>query len=180
MDYKFCWGIPLIIFLAACTPDQSDVTQTPYSPNNIATPTVNTIQTLEPTASSPAFSTDVMSGLIAFYSDRDGNPEIYIMKPDGSGVKRLTNDPGFDDSPAISPDGSCVAFLTARHDPDPRFPNLKYEIYVIDSGGSNLRRLTTTDAAEDHPSWSPDVKKIIFDADYDEDGDLGSLPFRSS
>jgi TolB protein len=170
MDYKFCWGIPLIIFLAACAPDQFDVTQTPNSPNNIAAPRVNPTQTLEPTAMSPAFSTDAMSGMIAFYSDRDGNPEIYIMKPDGSAVRRLTNDPGFDDSPAISPNGSQVVFLTARHDPNPKFPNFKYEIYVIDSDGSNLRRLTTTEAAEDHPAWSPDGKKIIFDADYDEDG----------
>jgi len=92
------------------------------------------------------------------------------MNSDGSNLKRLTIDSTFDDSPAISPDGSQVAFLTARHDPDPQFPNLKYEIYIINSNGSNLRRLTNTEAAEDHPAWSPDGTKLIFDADYDGDG----------
>ena len=110
------------------------------------------------------------NGLIAFYSDRDGNPEIYVMGADGSGLARLTNDPASDDSPAISPDGTQIVFLTARHDPSPQFPDLKYEIYVMDIDGSNPRRLTHTEAAEDHPAWSPDGSGIIFDADYDGDG----------
>jgi TolB protein len=109
-------------------------------------------------------------GIIAFYSDRDGNPEIYTMNTDGSGLARLTNDPAFDDSPSISPDSTRIAFLTARHDPDHQFPNLKYEIYVMDMDGGNPRRLTNTEASEDHPAWSPDGSKIIFDADYDGDG----------
>jgi TolB protein len=110
------------------------------------------------------------AGLIAFYTDRDGNPEIYTMNADGTGLLRLTNDPGSDDSPAFSPDGSRIAFLTSRHDPDPRFPNYKYEIYVVERDGSNLRRLTNTEAGETHPAWSPDGSKILFDADYDGDG----------
>jgi TolB protein len=92
------------------------------------------------------------------------------MRADGSDLVRLTNDPGFDDSPAISPDGTRIAFLTARHDPNPQFPNLAYEIYVMDVDGRNGRRLTDTAAAEDHPAWSPDGSRILFDADYDGDG----------
>jgi tricorn protease-like protein len=57
--------------------------------------------------------------VVAFYSDRDGNPEIYRMNLDGSGLKRLTDDPAFDDSPALSPDGKQIAFLSARNDPNP-------------------------------------------------------------
>ncbi len=115
-------------------------------------------------------STGTITGRVAFYSDRDGNPEIYTMNADGSAVTRLTNDPVFDDSPALSPDGAQIVFLTARHDPAPRFPELKYELYVMNSDGSNLQRLTETEAAEDHPAWSPDGRKISFDADYDGDG----------
>ena len=109
--------------------------------------------------------------VIAFYSDRDGNPEIYTYDVSTAEVTRLTDDPAFDDSPALSPDGSRIVFLTARHDPKPVFPNLKYEMYVMNVDGGNLQRLTSTDAAEDHPSWSPDGERILFDADYDEDGD---------
>lgn len=134
-----------------------------------AAPTV-TPPTLTPTRapSQPQNADD--SSLLAFYSDRDGNPEIYTILADGSNLKRLTNDPAFDDSPAISPDGKHIAFLSARHDPDPQFPNLKYELYVMDISGNNQQRLTFTDAAEDHPAWSPDGSRIIFDADYDGDG----------
>jgi TolB protein len=137
---------------------------TPTSPLT-DTPTVQPIATLPGTsvAESP-------NSVIAFYSDRDGNPEIYSIHPDGSGLLRLTDDPGFDDSPAISPDGTRIAFLTARHDPNPRFPNLKYELYIMELDGSNPHRLTTSEAAEDHPAWSPDGSWILFDADYDADG----------
>ncbi|MBN1262466.1 MAG: PD40 domain-containing protein [Anaerolineae bacterium] len=109
-------------------------------------------------------------GMIAFYSDRDGNPEIYVLHGDGSQTMRLTDDPAFDDSPVLSPDGARIAFLTARHDPEPQFPNLKYEIYMMDSDGGNVQRLTATAAAEDHPAWSPEGNSISFDADYDGDG----------
>jgi len=40
---------------------------------------------------------------IAFQSDRDGNAEIYVMKPDGSGQTNLTDSPGADAGPAWSP-----------------------------------------------------------------------------
>jgi serine/threonine protein kinase/Tol biopolymer transport system component len=40
---------------------------------------------------------------IAFISDRDGNPEIYVMNSDGSGQTRLTNNTGYDSSPAWRP-----------------------------------------------------------------------------
>ena len=32
---------------------------------------------------------------IAFVSDRDGNPEIYVMDADGKNQRRLTEHPGF-------------------------------------------------------------------------------------
>lgn len=134
-----------------------------------ATPTVAPSATPVPEQKNTPLVSDNLDGIIAFYSDRDGNPEIYTMHADGSNVTRLTNDPGFDDSPALSPDGTQIAFLTARHDPSPSFPDLKYEIYMMGINGSNPHRLTETDATEDHPAWSPDGDKIIFDADYDGD-----------
>ena len=100
-----------------------------------------------PTPAATEQGKGLSEGAIAFYSDRDGNPEIYVMNAGGSGPARLTNDPGFDDSPALSPDGQKIAFLTSRHDPHPQFPNLKYEIYVMAVDGSDAQRLTTTDAA---------------------------------
>ena len=148
---------------------QASSTITPTTtPSPTLAPTSTVLPTDTPTPEAETAST--ASGVIAFYSDRNGNPEIYSMPAAGGEATRLTNNPAFDDSPALSPDGAQIVFLTARHDPNPRFPDLKYEIYVMDSDGSNPRRLTETNAAEDHPAWSPDSAKIIFDANYDGDG----------
>lgn len=47
--------------------------------------------------------TPASSVRIAFVSTRDGNFEVYVMKADGSGVTRLTDNPATDWSPAWSP-----------------------------------------------------------------------------
>jgi TolB protein len=162
----------LAIFLVACS-DAQLPTPAPATATTGATlilPTATSIL-FSPVPTPRATPPVVFSqGVIAYYSDRDGNSEIYLASPDGSNLRRLTNDPAEDDSPAISPDGSQIVFLTSRHDPAPSFPFFKYEIYVMNIDGTDQRRLTTTDAAEDHPAWSPDGKKILFDSDYDGDG----------
>ncbi|MEJ2710261.1 MAG: DPP IV N-terminal domain-containing protein [Anaerolineales bacterium] len=154
----------------AMTPTQAS--SQPSPPATLPADTPNSPTTTLPTETSvPGDEIKPSAGeLIAYYSDRDGNPEIYTLNTGDGSLARLTNDPAFDDSPSISPDGTRIAFLTARHDPNPQFPDLKYEIYVMDMDGGNPRRLTNTEAAEDHPAWSPDGSKIIFDADYDGDG----------
>lgn len=165
-------SLSLILILGVCVscqPAEVPLQSGTPSPAPLVTETRQPIPLTSTPALEKTFETDP-SGLLVFYSDRDGNPEIYSMQADGSGLTRLTNDPAFDDSPAISPDGKKVAFLSARNDPNPQSPNLKYEIYIMDINGDHLQRLTNTEAAEDHPAWSPDGDKISFDADYDGDG----------
>ena len=161
--------IIIIGMCASCQPAEVPLQLGTPSPDPLAAKTRQPVTITSTPATEKTFESDP-SGLLVFYSDRDGNPEIYSMRADGSGLARLTNDPAFDDSPAISPDGKRVAFLSARNDSNPQFPNLKYEIYIMDIDGKNLQRLTSTKAAEDHPAWSPDGNKISFDADYDGDG----------
>ena len=48
------------------------------------------------------------NGKIAFTSSRDGNHEIYVMKADGSGQTRLTNNVADDGFPAWSPDAAKI------------------------------------------------------------------------
>lgn len=49
----------------------------------------------------PTFAPD--GKLMVFASDRDGDPELYLMRPDGTGVTRLTERPGADWLPRWSP-----------------------------------------------------------------------------
>jgi dipeptidyl aminopeptidase/acylaminoacyl peptidase len=93
---------------------------------------------------------------IAFMSERDGNPEIYVMNSDGSGQRRLTHDPAVDADPAFSRDGTRLAFTSMR-DGNP-------EIYVMADDGSAQTRLTFDPAADQQADWSPDGTRIAFES----------------
>jgi Tol biopolymer transport system component len=88
-------------------------------------------------------------GRIAFVSDRDGNDEIYTMNPDGSDVRRLTNDPAEDLQPAWSPDGSQIAFISDRGGGT--------RIWVMGSDGSHPHAIPGTEAAlaRSQIAWTP-------------------------
>lgn len=91
--------------------------------------------------------------MLAFVSERDGNPEIYVINVDGTGLLRLTDDAGLDVDPAWSPDGKRIAFASDRAGSS--------DIYVMDADGSNLVRRTQTGSSSS-PAWSPDGKQIAF------------------
>ena len=116
---KFRHPVTCLLLLALCAACQG--TPAPQT-SSVAAPTETPVPTLAPTNTPPAPTATQaipLSGLVAFYPDRDGNPEIYTIQADGSQPQRLTHDPAFDDSPAFSPDGRQIVFLTARHDPNP-------------------------------------------------------------
>ena len=107
-------------------------------------------------------------GQIAFVSQRDGNPEIYVMDADGSNQRRLTNNHGDDWSPSWSPDGKRIVFFSDRDEhPHPKHGRSTFEIYVMDADGGNLQRLTENRVDDRDPSWSPDGKRIAFMSDRD-------------
>lgn len=49
---------------------------------------------------------------IVFMSERDGDAEIYVMRPDGSQQRRLTDRPGRDGAPIPSPAGKWLVFAS--------------------------------------------------------------------
>ena len=106
-----------------------------------------------------------INGKIAFNSDRDGNWEIYVMNPDGSGQTRLTNNNYNDKWPSWSPDGTKIAFS--------RDLNGNWEIYTMNADGSGQTRLTNNNGPWDlGASWSPDGTKILFISHRDGDSDI--------
>jgi len=98
-----------------------------------------------------------------FDLNADRNSDIYVVSVDGGAPKRLTSNPGPDTSPAWSPDGSEIAYLSAM---DPRAWAEKIDVLVMPAAGGPARNLT-----KDFPDsaaamkWSPDGKSVYWDAE---------------
>ena len=102
----------------------------------------------------PVFSPD--GTRLAFTSNRDGNPEIYVMNRDGSDLRRLTNNPEIDSTPTWSPAGTQIAFASGRSGAP--------QIWVVGVDGAGLRRISQESYA-DRPTWSPaPYNEIAFSA----------------
>ena len=98
--------------------------------------------------------------LVVFRSARDGQFDLYVMRSDGSDVRRLTNDPGNEMFPVCSPDGGRIAFISDRDKPGSRL----HEVYFANlaQGLTNLTRVTNNNVQEGHPGFSPDGAWLVF------------------
>jgi Tol biopolymer transport system component len=150
------------------TPTDTPVppTDTPVPPTDTPVPLTDT-PVLTPNAPLPLTSTPTVPpptptprsagvGQIAFVSNRDGNDEIYVMDPDGSNQRRLTNTPGEDWHPAWSPHGTKILFQCMSGG--------TFNVCVINADGSGYTQITNwtkDDGLAQRPVWSPDGGKII-------------------
>jgi Tol biopolymer transport system component len=113
----------------------------------------------------PAWSAD--GSRIAFASDRSGRFQIYVMRADGSHVRRVTRDSANDTEPAWSPNGARIVFSSDRL-VDAKDRSAKSQGYVIahlwvmNADGSRLRRLTHGRTDDHDPAWSPNGLLIVF------------------
>ena len=100
----------------------------------------------------PAWSPD--GTMIGFWSSRrimgNWSTDIYVIHPDGSGLRRVTDDDLGGGDPTWSPDGKRIAF------------SAKGDIYVINADGTELQQITRDGLSNYEPAWSPDGKRIAF------------------
>jgi len=96
--------------------------------------------------------------------------DIYTTRLDGSGLRRLTNTPGYDAEATLSPDGRTIVFTSLR-DGD-------LDIYTMRTDGSRLRRLTNQLGYDGGPFFSHDGKSIVYRANHPADSTPEAADYR--
>lgn len=94
-----------------------------------------------------------MDGTLAFASNRSGEFEIYTIGADGNALTRLS-DGGGKDTPAWSPNGESIAFVSEAGG--------NADIFVIARTGGEATRITSNPLNDIHPFWSPNGKQVVF------------------
>ncbi len=109
-----------------------------------------------------------------FTSVRDGDLDVYTMRLDGSDVRRVTHQLGYDGGAFFSPDGSKIVWRASRPRPGAEADEYKallaqgltkpysLDIYVANADGSDARRLTENGAANFAPYFLPSGDRVIF------------------
>ena len=92
----------------------------------------------------PAWSPD--GEWIAFASEQEGTFDIWRMRPDGTGIERLTTGPAIDHDPTWSPDGRAIAF-TRDEGTGVR------QVYVLVLGSGDPMQITDAARGAKSPDW---------------------------
>ncbi len=127
---------------------------------------------------SPTWSADGSKIAVAIAANSFQQFDIWVLPSNilFASPLNLTNSSANDVDPAWSPDGTKIAFATDRDG--------NYEIYLMNSDGTNLQRLTNSAGADRSPSWSGDGSRIVFTSQRDGNEEIyvmnadGSNPIR--
>ncbi len=101
---------------------------------------------------------------IAFTSERNGNREVYMVNPDGTGLRNLTWHAAQDADASWSPTRDRLAFVSDRSGNN--------DIFLVNADGSGLMQITFSAADEIHPAWSRDGALIAYVSNQDGDWEI--------
>ena len=150
--------------LATATVTQLLPTATPTLkplPTNTPAPTATTLPTSTPTEAPPEPTPtpeNPYRDRIAFASDRTGLPQIWVIRPDTTGLQQITSLPEGACQPTWSPDGTKIAFTSPCEGESESYPDAS--VWMIDLLTSEITRLTEQGLGDYDPAWSPDGTKI--------------------
>ncbi|MCK5787000.1 MAG: PD40 domain-containing protein [Candidatus Sabulitectum sp.] len=90
--------------------------------------------------------------------------ELYLLDKSGE-ITRLTFNSRHENNPAISSDGTRIAFQAGD-----QYDMSTWEIYLLDIGSGNETRLTNNSFIEAHPDWGPGDSLLVFSSWHDSTG----------
>ena len=83
------------------------------------------------------------------------DPDIWKIEPDGENLTQVVDRDGVQTNPTWSPDSEQVAFEDWS---DPS----NNDIHLVDATGGSEKRITTSPARDEQPSWTPRGDRILF------------------
>ena len=150
---RLVWILTLI-FLVGCGPLLPSTWIEPIIESAIVPTSMTTISLV----SSPTMlfneKTDCKKiAFVMFDNSQLQNSDIYIICPDGTNLRRLTNDSVLKASPTWSPDGTRIAFSASQSGAN--------QIFTMNADGGNITQITF-DYTNSSPIWLPDGGQIAF------------------
>jgi TolB protein len=93
--------------------------------------------------------------------------DIFVADADGSSVRQLTNEKGYDAEATIYEDGKKIVFTSVR--------NGDLDIYTMDAGGGNVRQVTNEPGYDGGAFFSPDGSQIVYRASHPTGSELADF-----
>ncbi|MCR4267262.1 Tol-Pal system beta propeller repeat protein TolB [Nitratireductor sp. ZSWI3] len=95
---------------------------------------------------------------ITYMSYEGGQPQVYLLQLETGQRELVGNFPGMTFAPRFSPNGQRIVMSLLRDDGNSN-------IFAMDLRSRNTTRLTTANAIDTSPSYSPDGTQVVFTSD---------------
>jgi|GEM_PF-3372063 len=106
---------------------------------------------------------------VIFIREENEETELYYLDVEKRRIKKLLNLPGsIEKSPAVSPDGKYIAFVSAEEDSP-------FVLCVYNTSSGTLKKFTFIKGSSDFPRFTEDGRTIVFANDQNGDWDIYSV-----
>lgn len=174
MRFLLTPAIVLALTLSSCSPKESVKEATPADtaaatlPQSTSTDTIPQISPTPPTATKVVATAqsgaDGKDGLVVLSMKAGGFRQLFAYHPVSLPLSLITTDEWNHDNPAISPDGTKLAYCADEFG--------RWDIFILDLLTGKKNRLTETSSYACSPSWSPDGRWLVYEEVVEEKLDL--------
>lgn len=153
------------------------LTPSPLPPNTPTptlspTPSATSSQTPTPLSNLPLVQQKFPAGLLILALREGLHTHLFLFEPETLPLTRLTDGQWDDLTPALSPDGTQLAFASNRDG--------VFDLYLLTLTTGDITRLTDTPAFDANPTWSPDGRFLAYESYENDNLDIYVAPIDGS